>query len=297
MTSPAPESSPGALVRALTAACVVLLASAFSVGVGAVTAMAGRSVYVLGLYDVVAALSISIGLVFLAHLTRLRHRAALLGLAVLAALLWLGAQRVVDAWAFRLEQGQEVQAHAAELAPDMIAVHAAAPLDLVDAGLEAETGAPGLRGALRVGLRSGLVVSRAFGVSRILPAPSWLVALSIALEAAFVALMIARALQHLAQEPVCAQCGRFLRRTLMGPIDATEAARLATEWARGERVVPVVARLPGIAVAYQDACPAGHSAQPGYAILRVRRRSLRRSVPGPLADLPPALGARPSSPA
>ena len=116
-----------------------------------------------------------------------------------------------------------------------------------------------------------------------------------ALRWRFVALMIARALQHLAHEPVCAGCGRYMRRALLGPIDAQEAARLATEWARGERSPPRIARVSGVAVAYQDSCPAGHSAQPGFAILRVRRRSLRRSVPGPLADLPAVLGADLSS--
>jgi len=266
---------------------LVLAACALSLLVGAVTAAAGRSVLVLGLYDVVAALSISVGVVAFVHLARWRPGAAATALSILCALLWLGSNRTVDALLFRLEQGQEVARQAPELAPEFIAANAQTPLDLVDAGLAAETGASGLRGALRVSLRVGIVVSRAFGVSRVLPAPPWLVVLSMALEAAFVALIVARALQHLAREPMCAQCGRYLRRRPLGRCAAEEIERLATAWAQDRRVAPRISDMGGAAIAFEDHCPAGHTAQPGYAILGLRRHGLARQVPGPIADLPP----------
>ena len=267
------------------------MASALSLFIGAITAAAGRSVFVLGLYDVVAALSISVSLVALVHLARWKPGAVTTVLGMLCALLWLGSFRVVDAWLFRLEQGQEVARQSPELAPEFIAAGAETPLELVDAGLAAETGAPGGRGALRVGLRGGVVVSRAFGVSRVLPAPQWAVGLGLALEAAFVALIVARALQHLAHEPVCAVCGRYLRRKSLGTCQTGEIERLAAAWAEGERAVPRISGTRSVAAAFEDTCPVGHSAQPGYAILRLRRRGLARQVPGPLADLPPKTGS------
>lgn len=257
--------------------------------VGIVTGFAGRVVSVLGLYDVVAALALSVAAVAIHHLAGTRPRAGRFVVAALASVAWLVAHRVTDAWAFRQEQGQAVIEQTDLLAADYIVSGAETPLQLVDAGLAADTGTSGLGGALLVQVKAGVVVHRALGVARVLPAPRWLYGLVAACEAAFVTVLIARALAQLQLEPVCATCGRFLRRQALGPLDATEVARLAQAWTRGDRSPPVPdPQRAAVAMAFQDTCPAGHSRLPGYAALSVRSRAgLRSQTAVALASLPP----------
>ncbi len=268
-------------MRSLLALFFTLVAAAL---IGVVTGFAGRVVSILGLYAVVAALALSVVTVAVHHLTQRRPGSSRFLVSILAALTWLGAHRVTDAWAFRQEQGQAVLEQTDLLAADFIVSGAETPLQLVDAGLAADTGVPGLPGALLVQFKAGVVVHRALGATRVLPAPRWLFALFAACEAAFVTLVMARALGHLRGEPVCAACGRFLRRRVLGPLDGQEVARLAEAWSHGQREVPVPGTVnhSSAAVAYEDSCARGHSRLPGYAVLRSRRRT-----PGPLASLAP----------
>lgn len=287
-------------MRSLLALLFTLLAAVL---VGVITGFAGRVVSVLGLYDVVAALALSVVAVALHHVAQRRPGPERFLVASLAALTWLGAHRTTDAWAFRQEQGQAVLEQTDLLAADFIVSGADTPLQLVDAGLAADTGVPGLRGALLVQLKTGVVVHRALGATRVLPAPSWLVALFAACEAAFVTLVVARALGHLRNEPVCATCGRFLRRRALGPLTGQEVARLADAWSRGDRQVPTsTSKNATVALAYEDTCPQGHSHLPGYAAIRSRRRTLfggralfsaKAATPGPLASLAPEVAAIP----
>lgn len=256
---------------------------------GGFTGAAGRVLHLFGLYDVLAALVLSIVAAALAHMTRLRPGPLVsAGLAVFVAVAWLGTHRVVDAALFRLDQAQAVELEAARMTQDFLAAGVDGPLELVDAGLTAETGMPGVRGAAVVLLRAGILVRRALADERMLPTPLWLHALVLACEAAFVAVVVRRALLHLATDPICTVCGRYLRRMPQGAVDADGLALLVQAWARGERP-EVVAKAANAAVAAQvveDACPAGHTAKPGFAAVRPRKRGLGRQVPGPLASLP-----------
>jgi hypothetical protein len=273
-----------ASVRSVLALVATLMVAAL---IGVVTGFAGRVLAVLGLYDVVAALALSVAAVTIHHLFGVRPQAGRFLVAALASVTWLAAHRVTDAWAFRQEQGQAVIEQTDLLAADYLVSGAETPLQLVDAGLAADTGASGLRGALLVQVKAGIVVHRAMGVSRVLPAPRWLFGLLAACETAFVTVLIARALLQLQREPVCATCGRLLRRRPLGPVGADELARLAQAWSHGDRDAPVShPQVQAVAMAFEDACPAGHSRQPGYAALSVRSRSPRGPVPA-LASLPP----------
>lgn len=281
------------LLASLPAAVVTV---GVAMGLGVVTGLAGRVVALVGLYEVLAALVLSIVAVAACHL--FRHRPGKLAplLAILAALAWMAAHRVTDAWAFRSEQAQAVQQEAAHLVDQFVAAGADTPLQLVDAGLQAETGHGGLRGALMVLLKGGVVATRALGQARVLPASLAVHVAVLGLLAGLVAVVIHRALVHLAGEPICATCQRYLRRRQLGHVDADEAARLAEAWSQGQREEPHRLSSAGIALAYEDTCPAGHTQRPGYALVRARRRGLARTAPGPLAALPPMVDPQVQSP-
>jgi hypothetical protein len=276
-----------------TFAALFTFAAALLIGI--VTGFAGRIVHVIGLYEVFAALTISVVAVAMHHALQHRPGPGRFVVAILTTLGWMAAHQWTDAWAFRQEQGQIVAQQTDLLAEDFVVSGADTPLQLVDLGLQADTGIGGVRGALLAQMRAGLVVQRAFGAARVLPLPRWGFALALACQVAFVALVLARALANLAQEPVCATCGRFLRRQKLGSVGCHEVARLAQAWSEGERAMPqltgaghnVTATGPGAATIYADTCPSGHSLQPGFAAVRVRGRQLATSAPGPLAALPP----------
>ena len=257
---------------------------------GVVCGAAGRTLFVLGFYDVAGALAISAGAVFLHHLLRAQPgRRSRWLVAGLAALAWLGALRASDAAAFRLEQVRAVDSDAPILTHEFAAAGAESAAQFVDLGLEAETGRRGVAAAAIVQLRAGLAVLRTPGQERRLPVrPLWH-ALFWGAEAAFVAVVVARGLAELARAPRCAVCGRYLRRRRWGDLTATAAHQLAAAWERGERPSPgaaagVGSQGPEGLALFEDACPvAGHTAAAGWAIVRGRRRGLGTRAPGEVA--------------
>lgn len=278
-------------MRTIAAWVATWLAAAL---MGAATALAGRIVHLLGLYEVAATLVLSVVAVTVHHLCRAVPGGARYALAALAAATWIGCHLWVDAWSFRREQGEAVVQEAALLARDFVVAGAGTPLELVDAGLRAETGQDGVRGALLVQAKAGLEVQRTFGATRVWPMPRWGWALARALQAALVALGIARALKHLATEPRCDRCGRYLDRRVLGRLDDCVLPALQQAWQSGRREVPEPT-AQGQLWLWQDTCPAGHTAAPGYAIIRPRQRRWSMNAPGPLAQLKAVSTAPPTA--
>jgi hypothetical protein len=267
---------------------VVLVICALALGT--LSGLAAQVVVVFGLYDVLAALALSFVAVVLAHLTRVRPSLGLTAAAIVAAVVWLGAYRVADAYLFRLEQATHVAEHSEDLAADFAASGANTPLELVDAGLVAQVGVGGWRGAMQVQLKAGLLAWRAAGVSRVAPLPLWLHVLMAAAEAAFVALVVQRALGNLTVEPTCVRCGSYLHRKDLGRVDQADADRLRAAWQAGDRAAHMPAKdASGSIVMYEDRCPMGHTASPGFALVRLRGHGWSKAVPGPLASLPAEL--------
>ncbi|MFZ4577810.1 MAG: hypothetical protein ACOYOB_05365 [Myxococcota bacterium] len=270
------------LVSVVLATCALAL--------GTLSGLAAQVVVVFGLYDVLAALALSFVAVVLAHLTRVRPSLGLTAASVVAAVLWLGAYRVADAYLFRLEQATHVAEHSEDLAAEFAASGTDTPLQLVDAGLVAQVGVGGWRGAMQVQLNAGLLAWRAAGVSRVAPMPFWLHVLIAAAEAAFVALVVHRALGNLTVEPTCARCGSYLNRKELGRVDEPEADRLRAAWGAGNRVIPAPTKgSPGFIAVYEDRCPMGHTIKAGYALVRLRGHGRSTAAPGPLASLPAEL--------
>jgi hypothetical protein len=255
-------------------------------------------VQVVGLYEVAAALLLSVWTVSAHHLWRVVPGGGRFALAGLAAVAWLSCHLWVDAWAFRREQADAVVQEAALLARDFVVAGAGTPIELVDAGLRAETGQDGVRGALLVQAKSGLEIQRALGVTRVWPLPRWAWALARALQAAFVAWVIARSLHHLGTEPRCGLCGSYLRRQALGRVAEAHVDLLRAAWLAGQRETPIPVANGGI-WALRDTCPRGHTTLPGFTLVRPRQRRWSMRAPGPLAQLkaepaaPPMASAAP----
>lgn len=263
----------------------LLLTMPLAMALGLATGMAGRVLQLLGFYEVLAAITLSVTTVALAHVLRWRPRAGALVLALVATLTWLTAHRLTDAWAFRQEQAKLVVEEAHTLAEDFLISGANTPLELVDLGLQAETGAQGVRGALIVEWNSGLLVLRAVGLERRLPPEPLLQALVLAATVAFLTLLIRRALLHLASQPACTTCQRYLRRTQLGHLNVERATALQEAWQQGQRTEPTV-ETAGPLTAFRETCPAGHTQQPGFALIQVRGRTLGAAEAGLVARLP-----------
>lgn len=164
---------------------------------------------VAGLYEVVAALTLAIAVVAICHALNFAPRIGFAALAVAVAIAWLGAHRVASAYGFRQQQAQAIAQEAELLTEDFLISGAQSPLDLVDAGFMAETGTTGVRAALLIELRAGFVVHRALQATRVVPLPLWAHALALAVEAAFVAFIVRRALGNPLAEPMCPVCAAF----------------------------------------------------------------------------------------
>ncbi len=255
-----------------TLALLGLLLTALLLGIA--TGLAGRVLTILGFYEVLAALVLSVAAVAYAHMLRWRPRAGALVLALAASATWLVAHRLTDAWGFRAEQAQMVLRESHELAEDFLVSGADTPLQLVDLGLNAETGADGVRGALLVEWDSGQLVLRALGLERRLPPLPWLQAVLLSATLAFLTVLIRRALLHLAAEPTCAVCGRYLQRQRLGRVTPEEAARATQAWAHGEPLEPTVSATLAGPELLRETCSAGHTAQPGLALVQYRGHSL-----------------------
>ena len=257
-----------------------------SLALGVTTGLAGRVVQLLGFYEVLAALVLSVASVAVAHVLRWKPGGGGLALALAVAVTWLAAHRLTDAWGFRAEQAQAVVREAESLAEDFLISGADTPLQLVDLGLRAETGAEGLRGALMVQWRAGPLVLRAVGLERRLPAGTLPQALLAAATVTFLTLLVRRALRHLAAEPQCAACRRFLRRERLGRVAPEIAADLKRLWLAGNAATPLPEPLADGPEVYREVCSAGHTSRPGYALVQFRRHSLGSGGAAVLARWP-----------
>ena len=268
------------------AAVAWLLMLPLACALGVATGLAGRVFTIFGFYEVLAALTLSVAAVAIAHLLRWRPGAGALVIALSAGSLWLAAHRLTDAWGFRAEQAQAVVRESSELAEDFLVSGADTPLQLVDLGLNAETGADGVRGALLVEWYGGPLMLRALGLERRLPPQPLTQALLLSATLALLTVLLRRALLHLAAEPMCAVCGRYLQRESLGRVAPDEARRLTMAWAQGERVAgEVTAQALGPEL-LRETCTAGHSAQPGFALVQRRSRGLGSGGGGLMARLP-----------
>jgi hypothetical protein len=272
--------------QAVKAAIALPVMLPVALALGVATGLAGRVLNILGFYEVLAALTLSVAAVALAHLLRWQPRGGALVVALLAAATWLTVHRVTDAWGFRAEQAQIVLRESHDLAEDFLVSGADTPLQLVDLGLQAETGADGIRGALLVEWQAGPVVLRALGLERRLPPEPIVQALMFAATLAFMALLIRRALLHLAAEPLCATCGRYLRRERLGRVSAEEAQRLVAAWATGDAAQPELDKAAAGPEVLRETCGAGHTARPGLALVQFRSRTLGSGAAGLVARLP-----------
>ncbi len=265
---------------ALAAMCVVALV------LGVATGLAGRVLTILGFYEVLAALTLSVAAVAVAHGLRWRPRAGALLVALMAAGCWLTAHRLTDAWGFRAEQAQTVLRESHDLAEDFLVSGADTPMQLVDLGLNAETGADGVRGALLVEWRAGPLVLRAIGLERRLPPQPVAQALLLSATLAFLTVLVRRALLHLAAEPACPVCGRYLRRDRWGRVSALEAERLREAWSRNESPEASLTPTADGPELLRETCGAGHTPRPGWSLVQVRRRTLGSGGAALVARLP-----------
>lgn len=288
-------STPHQTHQSLSALALWSIAAIGGVCVGVVTAVAGDTLFLLGLWPLAAALAGGFGLVATAHLLRQRRLFAHLVATTLFALGWLASDRTANAWLFRVHQQQHVAQSGLLLADHAVLHDSDNPDVLIDAALMAETGAGGVIGAARVQLRHGVPVLRVLRSTRVIRTPLWGHVLWLALRAALVALIIARALEQLRADPVCATCGAWLRRQERGVVTAEEAAMLRTAWLQGERRPPEFNHPESTSATLvvepisvlEDSCPNGHSVAPGYELRRPRGRGLARQAPGAIARLAP----------
>jgi hypothetical protein len=269
----------------LTSLLLVVLAA---VG-GGLTGLAGRVVYLLGLYDLVLALALGVAGVALWHLQRqLPPRWLRITVGLLVAVVALSSSRLADVWAFYGSQLVEMQASPEAIANDLLVAGVDSPQALLDAGLQVETGHSGLRGALLLQIKTGLVMHRVGRLERVLPLAIQWQGLVLAGQIALVLLLLTRTWGQLVVEPRCPACGRYLRRTPLQSLAESDVELLAQAWRAGQRLGdPTLAPLPAsptgpvVATLLLDQCPLNHLQQPGLAIVRLRRRSLfGTGVPG-----------------
>ena len=247
--------------------------------------MAGRVVYLIGLYEVVAGLALGAAAVTLCHLARWRIGPMAGPLAAGAALVWLGFAQAADAWAFRQQQAQWLLDQPLLLAQDLAVAGVDSAMALVDAGLRAETGRDGLLGSWLAQGKPGIVVLRALGDPRVVPAPFSVRGFALGVSAAFVALVVWRALGQLTVAAACPRCGRFLRRRVLARVGDRQATALQQAWQTGDRALPTADGAPTVAVVYEDGCLPGHLALPGLALVGLRRHSWTLRHPGPRAHI------------
>jgi len=281
----------------------------FAAVAGVLTGLAGRVVYLLGLYDLVLALVLGVTGVALWHLQRqLPPRWLRTTLALAVAVVALASSRFADVWAFYGSQLVEMQATPEAIANDLLVAGVDSPQALLDAGLQVETGHHGLRGALLLQIKTGLVMHRVGRLERVLPLAIQWQGFVLAGEIAVVLLLLTRIWGQLALEPRCPTCGRYLRRTPLQSLAEPDVERVAQAWQAGQRLgdpssAPLLASPSGpiVATLLLDQCPIGHLQLPGLAIVRLRRRSLfGAGVPGPtlaLAGQEVAKQPQPSDPA
>ncbi len=296
---------------------MLLLALGAGVGLGALLAVAGHSFDLVGLQPLVSALAGSQLLVFAAHLLDVRRSAAHLAAAASFAATFALSGAVVDATLLRQRLARDLSESGALLEdPALLRAQgeagaarlataqggAALAEAVLDERLRVDTGRDGLRGALALRLQSGLPMLRVGAVTRVLPMPPELQLAFLAATAAMVALLCARALESMRQEPRCPTCDGPLRFARLAAVSEAGAAALQFAFvadhtaaaATSEEVevrpanrtlTAVLAAHPGRAVALErGVCPRGC---PG-ALLELRRmrgRGLQLRRPGPVGRL------------
>lgn len=272
----------GPAMRTAALALILFLASAtFGAGCG----FGGRAVLVVGLYESAAGVVLGAAAAMVCHALRLRPAKAAWPVAALAAAAWLCGWQSADAWAFRQEQAQWLLAQPMQMAQDMAVAGADSPLQLVDAGLRAETGRDGWLGAWLAQFKAGVWVVRTAGMQRAVAMPASGHAAWLGLQAAFVALMIQRALRHQAAQPVCLRCGRYLRRRRLAWVAEPEVDRIKAAWQQGNSGTPF---QPAPATAARaellaDTCPHRCEGANQLALVGLRGRQFSARIPGELA--------------
>ncbi|HAN29965.1 MAG TPA: hypothetical protein DCQ06_00070, partial [Myxococcales bacterium] len=151
----------------------LLRASALIVGgliigafVGLLTGVAGQSLLLIGLWPLAAGVGLGFCLTALSHLLCIQNRHLHLGLATFSVLMWCGVDRGADGALLWLNQRAAIAQSGLVLADHAVVHGSDDPSALTDAALLADTGASGVRGAMRVALRSGVPVLRAGHVQR-----------------------------------------------------------------------------------------------------------------------------------
>ena len=286
-TSPTPSTIRAVVIAALASSTLALL-------VGALTGLAGRQLYVIGLWELFAGWALSFSSVSLCHLLLVRSSAAHVGIAVVVGFGWLGGFHIADAWGFWHEQVALVADRGLLLADQAVLRDTGDPSQLVDFSLLGETGATGLLGASKLLLQRGLTVHRALGVSHIVAIPPLAHAAVYGAQAALVALLVGRSLQSLLSIPTCARCGSWMRQQLRGHVPAELADHARQAWLLGDPVRPDVfeiARSGSDLLLTEDHCPRGCSATPGWTLARRRGLSLSARKPGVFATWPPTVTA------
>lgn len=261
---------------------------------GATAGLAGHTLELIGLYDLVAGLAGGFALVALAHLVGERRAAVHFAAAALLGVTWLGAYLVTDAFTLRELLIRRAADAGVLLGDEAIVRGDDDPAALIDDTLLAETGSRGLRGAARLRLQRGLRVLQVAERARVVPMPAWLHALALAARAALVAILVARALAAAHEEPSCARCGEQLERREAARFDAADADRAAALLAeRDEAGLLSLAATKGAAnggfVLLADRCPGGHSARDGYELRRLRGRAFAPTRAGRIAIISPQL--------
>ncbi len=262
-----------------------LLAALIASLVGVCTALVGATVGLLGLSEFVAAAILSVSLVALCHVLGLRQPRVLTAIAVVAAVAWLVGHLGAEAWLLRWALIAQAEQGELLLAEEMVVRGAEGASDLVDLELVGRTGHGGFGGALILLYERGITVFSLRTDARVLPVPETVHAVYHAARGALVALLLRRALLHMAVEPTCARCGRALRRRRLGRVGEAERERLIAAWQVGERTTADEYDDRADLVLWEDRCPAGHSASPGLELSRRRRVGLSSAQPGPIARL------------
>ena len=127
----------------------------------------------------------------------------------------------------------------------------------LDERLLVDTGKDGLRGALALRLQSGLPMLRVGSATRVLPMPPELHLGFLAAMAALIALICARVLESLRQEPRCPSCGGPLRYARQAAVSEAGAVALQVAFA-ARRAGAEAVTADGAPVA---SAPGGEAAQ------------------------------------
>lgn len=274
-----------------------LLCCVCGVLVGVMTGLAGRQLYVIGLWELCAAWMLSFACVSVCHVFVLRDRTLLLMCAIVAAVAWLFGFHAADAWSFRREQVALVAERGLLLADQAVLRDTADPRKLVDMSLLGETGLSGVRGAARMLLQRGLTIHRALAISHIIKLPVAIHAVFYGIQAAAVAIVLGRSVATLAQQPVCAVCATWLRREKLGYVRPEIADHARHSWLLGDLVRPPVtakADSPNDLTLTDDSCPRGCSVTHGMSILRRAVVGFSARKPGIFATTPPQAEPSPS---